>query len=303
LSRCRNAGKEPQPFRVLGSRGAMSEHIMDEKSVEQHYGRGDLFERILAGLQAAGKSIDPIRLDDLGPVDNFHTRGTAATQELMERAGIKAGMHVLDVGGGLGGTARFLASKVGCQVTVLDLTEEFCRTGKLLTERAGLSGQIDFRHDSALDIPFPDSHFDLVWMQHSAMNIADKERMYSEIYRVLRPGGQLAFHEVMAGEVFPIHFPAPWAREQTISYLRSPEAIRTLLKDTGFVEVDWLDETAICAAWFDQYAAGILANPFPPVGLHLILGNDYPAIFQNHMRSLAEHRIAVIQAVFLRPQP
>src|SRR5258708_3699292 len=179
---------------------------MDEKSIDQLYGRADLFERILAGLQAAGKNVDPITLDDLGPVDNFHTRGTAATQELMERAGIKAGMHVLDVGGGIGGPARFLASKVGCQVTVLDLTEEFCRTGKLLTERSGLSGQIAFRQGNALDIPFPDAHFDLVWTQHGAMNIEDKERLYSEIYRVLRPGGQLAFHEVMAGTVSPIYF-------------------------------------------------------------------------------------------------
>ena len=123
--------------------GMMGEHL-DEKAVDQHYGRGDLLAAILAGLQAMGKNVEDLSVQDLALIDQFHTRGKTATLELTQRTGIKAGMHVLDVGGGIGGAARLLASEFGCHVTVLDLTEGFCRTGEALTRRTGLSDHIAF---------------------------------------------------------------------------------------------------------------------------------------------------------------
>ncbi|CAA9452538.1 MAG: hypothetical protein AVDCRST_MAG80-2450 [uncultured Rubrobacteraceae bacterium] len=149
-------------------------------------------------------------------------------------------MRVLDVGGGLGGPARNLASEIGCSVEVLDVTEEFCRAGEILTTRTGLGDLVSFRHASALDMPHPDASFDVVWMQHSSMNIADKERLYAEIHRVLRPGGHLALHEIMAGPVTPIHFPVPWARGPEISFLRPPEEVRALITGIGFEESAWM---------------------------------------------------------------
>jgi SAM-dependent methyltransferase len=184
----------------------------DHQSVGEHYGRAELGASILAALLAAGKVPDALIPEDLAPVDQFHTHGRKATLDLARRAGVTPGMRMLDVGGGLGGPARTLASEFGCTVEVLDLTEEFCRAGALLTRLTGLSDAVSFRHGSALDMPFPDSSFDVAWTQHSSMNIADKERLYGEIHRVLRPGGRLALHEILAGPVSPIHFPVPWAR-------------------------------------------------------------------------------------------
>ncbi len=274
----------------------------DVQSISEHYARGDLAATILAAIHAAGKDQNALTVDDLAPVDQFHTRGKQATLELARRAELTAGMRVLDVGGGIGGPARTLASEMGCVVTVLDLTEEYCRTGEILTARTGLSGRVTFRHGSALDIPFTDVSFDAVWTQHSSMNIADKERLYAEIFRVLRPGGRFALYEIMAGPVSPIHFPVPWAREPTLSSLRPPAEIHSLLIGMGFKEVSWIDETVSALEWFRQRLAAAAAAPAgqPALGLHLLLGADFSAMFRNQVRNLEEKRVAVIQAVFQR---
>ncbi len=218
-------------FSVLNQRRELLILTMqeDDYEINQHYGRGDLGTTILAALQAAGKNPQRLTPDDLAPVDQFHTAGKQATLELMHLAELQAGMEVLDVGGGLGGAARLLAAEQGCKVTVLDLTQEYCRVGELLTARTGLSDRVSFQQGSALDMPFPEARFDVVWTQHSSMNIADKARLYAEVRRVLRPAGRLAFHEIMAGPVQPIHFPVPWAHEPAISFLRPPVGLHLLL--------------------------------------------------------------------------
>jgi kynurenine formamidase/SAM-dependent methyltransferase len=280
----------------------MNEQVNDG-AVDQHYSRADLTETILAGLRAAGKNPDALVPTDLAPVDQFHTRGRDATLELARRAGVRAGLRVLDVGGGIGGAARTLVTEYSCHVTVLDLTEEYCRAGELLTARTGLADQVVFRHGSAVDIPFPDASFDVVWTQHSTMNIADKPRLYAELFRVVRGGGRLALHEIMAGPLAPVHFPVPWAREPAISHLLRPDQVRAIIAEAGFQEVDWIDETALATAWFTERVAAIRAAQGvpPPLGLHLLLGADSAMMFANLARNLTEQRVVVFQGLFERP--
>jgi ubiquinone/menaquinone biosynthesis C-methylase UbiE len=269
--------------------------------VDEHYGRGDLAAKILAALRAAGKDPDSLNVEDLAPVDQFHTHGKKATLDLARRADITPGMRVLDVGGGPGGAARTLASVFACMVEVLDLTEKFCRAGEMLTVRTGLSDLVSFRHGSALDMPYPDGSFDVAWTQHSSMNIADKERLYQEIYRVLRPGGRLALHEILAGPISPIHFPVPWARDPTLSHLQPPDALYSLIATTGFTELAWVDETASATRWFRQRLPATPPEGPPPLGLHLLLGPDFDEMLRNQARNLEEHRISILKAVFERP--
>jgi SAM-dependent methyltransferase len=134
-------------------------------------------------------------------------------------------MCVLDVGSGLCGPARTLASAFGCTVEVLDITEEFCRASEMLTVRTGLSNLLSFRHGSALKMSYPDTGFDVAWTQHSSMNITDQERLYAEIQRVLHPSGGLALHEILARPVSPIHLPVLWAQDPGLSHLRPPEKV------------------------------------------------------------------------------
>ncbi|MDQ6905724.1 MAG: methyltransferase domain-containing protein [Chloroflexota bacterium] len=273
----------------------------DERAaVSAHYTSGDLGEKILVGLRATGKDPDALALDDLTPIDQFHLGGKPATLQLIERAGFRPGMRVLDVGGGLGGPARTLATEAGCTVTVLDLSEEFCEVGTMLTARTGLSDAVTFQHGSALAMPFEDGDFDAAWTQHATMNIADKERLYREIHRVLRPGGRLAMHDAMAGPVQPIHFPVPWARDPSISFLRSAEAVRALLDDAGFREIMWADEgPKILAALQKQATISAINGPLP-LGIQLLVGSQFPTMLENVGRNLRENRLTIVQAVFER---
>ncbi len=272
----------------------------NERALNAHYTQGDLGTRILKALKAAGKDLDALTIDDLAPVDQFHTRGRDATLDQARRAGITEGMRVLDLGGGLGGPARTLASQFGCQVTVLDLTEAFCEVGEMLTRLTRLSDRVEFRQGSALDIPFADASYDVVWTQHSSMNIEDKASLYSGIRRALKPKGRLAIQEIMAGEATPAHYPAPWASEASLSFLRAPAEVRTLIADTGFTELAWFDDTATARPWYQARAKALAENGVPPLGIHLILGERFDVMSANQMRNIEEGRIAIIQAVFER---
>jgi ubiquinone/menaquinone biosynthesis C-methylase UbiE len=200
----------------------------------------------------------------------------------------------------VGGPARTLASEFGCAAEVLDLTEEFCRAGAAFTIRTGLSDLVSFRRSSAREMPYPDASFDATWTQHSSMNIADKGRLYREIHRVLRPGGRLALHEILAGPVSPICLPVPWARRPELNHLCPLEDVRECLEETGFKELTWIDETAPTLRWYQERLAAMPAKP-PPLGLHLVLGDDLGEMFRNQMRNLEERRISTIQAVFEPP--
>lgn len=273
------------------------------RSLNEHYGRRDLGAAILEGLRSAGKDPDALTPDDLAPVDQFHIRGKEATLGLASLAGFQRGIHVLDVGGGLGGAARTLAHELGCRVTVLDLTEEYCRVGEDLARRTRLHDRVVFRHGNALEMPFEDRGFDAVWSQHSLMNINDKERLYREVHRVLRPGGRFAFHEIMAGSNGPIHFPVPWARDPSMNFLGLAHAVRNVLASLGFKEVAWVDVSAPSLEWFRKRVAAMQAAAAPPsLGLHLLLGDDFGQMFKNQVQNLEEGRIVVIKGVWERSQ-
>jgi MPBQ/MSBQ methyltransferase len=270
-------------------------------STALHYGRAGLADAILAGARAAGKDPDRLAPEDLAAVDQFHIGGRDTTLELAKLAGLTRGLEVLDVGGGLGGPARTLAGEFGARVTVLDLTEEYCRAGEELTRRTGLADRVRFRHGDALAPPFPDASFDLVWTQHSSMNVQDKKRLYESIRRMLRPGGRLALHEVMAGPAGDVLFPVPWSPDGAASFLRPPEAIRSLLVGLGLRKTAWMDVTAgAMASVRERAAAARGATGPPPLGLHLLLGAAAGPMLANLLRNLEERRIVVIQAVFLR---
>ncbi|MBI1735465.1 MAG: methyltransferase domain-containing protein [Candidatus Rokubacteria bacterium] len=271
-----------------------------DASLNAHYGRKDLMAVVNAGLAAAGKADGPLTPDDLASIDQFHSRGKDATLEMARRAEIGPGARVLDVGGGIGGAARWLAREHGCHVTAVDLTEEFCRVGAMLTARAGLADRVVFRHGNALALPFPDGSFDVVWTQHSTMNIADKPALYRELARMMAPAGRLAMHEILAGPTQPVHFPVPWARRPELSFLDTPEQFRARPAALGLVERAWHDSTDVSLEWFRARSTPAPASPPPPLGLHLILGADTRAMFANQLRNLQENRVRIAMGVWRR---
>jgi len=141
--------------------------------------------------------------------------------------------------------------------------------------------------------------FDVVWSQNVAMNIADRDRLYAEMHRVLKPGGKLGLQEVAAGPGGPPHYPVQWARTPSISFLYSQQATRASLEMAGFRVLVWQDTTA--AALASAVArAGSAVGPPPVLGTHLILGVDWQAMFRNSARNLEERRTELFNAVLER---
>jgi ubiquinone/menaquinone biosynthesis C-methylase UbiE len=125
--------------------------------------------------------------------EQIHVGAESETDVLAAKAGVSDKTHLLDVCSALGGPARHLAKKYGCRVTGLDATRRMDEEAKRRTKEAGLDGAIDYVLGNALDMPFPQSTFDVVWGQDAWCYITDKERLIEECVRVLKPGGTLAF--------------------------------------------------------------------------------------------------------------
>jgi ubiquinone/menaquinone biosynthesis C-methylase UbiE len=270
--------------------------------VEKYYGFGGLMEKIVAGLNLAGKDVDSLTVDDLAPIDEFHTRGRKSTLEVAEMANLKASELVLDVGCGLGGTARYLAVQYKCNVIGIDLTEEYISVGRKLTELVGLYDRVELHHGSALEIPYEDERFDIVWTEHVQMNIADKNRFYSEIARVLKPGGRLLFHDIFRGPGDPPFYPVPWAEDESMSALVTGTEARSIIEQVGLDIDQWLVKVQESIDFFKKMSAQIKAKGSPPMGIHLLMGENAKDKLQNYARNLSEDRVSVALGMAHKPK-
>ena len=198
-------------------------------SVRDHYSPAGLTERLQAAL---GPQNQPLTTQQLAALDQFHTRGLAATADLAKLVAITSDMSVLDIGCGVGGPARFLAETYGCRVTGVDLSEPFVEAARYLTDRTGQSDRISFETANALNLPFEQNTFDVVLLQHVAMNIPDRPALYKEIRRVLTSNGRFATFDVVLNNGEP-HYPVPWARTPATSFLLSADATREAIEAAG----------------------------------------------------------------------
>ena len=268
--------------------------MTDLDRVRRHYGTESLIARLKTALAAFGPEDQPLKPEQLAPLDQFHTLGSKATLDLADLAGIAAGAAVLDIGSGLGGPARLLAATYGCRVTGVDLSGPFTEAAQYLTGRTGQGGAVTFATASALDLPFAAGEFDFALLQHVAMNIADRATLYAEIRRVLAPGGRFAtFDVVTAGD--EALYPLPWARTPDTSFLMTAEETRAAIEAAGFTTLTWRDDTEPARAWFAKLRDTGLP---PPPNLGTVMGPDFPELTGNLGRSLAQRRLGVVTAIF-----
>ncbi len=271
-------------------------------SVEKHWHSdeaGALLERIDEALRRSGRDPQDLAVDDLLTVDEFHIRGREATDELAKLARLDEGMKIIDVGSGLGGPSRFIASRYGCHVTGVDLTAEYCATATVLADRTGLASKVEYRRANALDLPFEDESFDLAWTQHISMNIPDKRGMFAEMARVTKSGGRVVIYDPIRGADEPLTYPVPWSRDGEISFLVDAEETRSLLESAGLRVETWNDVSEKSLQWFRKNAANTSAAP-PVLGLHLLLGPEWPTMASNMVENIAAGRLAVVQVIARR---
>lgn len=261
--------------------------------VREHYRATGLTDRLRTALLTFGPEEQRLTPQKLAPLDQFHTRGLAATADLARLAEITDADLVLDVGAGIGGPARFLAVSCGCRVVGLDLSAEFIDAARYLTERTGQSDRVSFETANALDLPFDETRFDAAFLQHVAMNISDRAGLYREIRRVLKTDGRFATFDVVKGDGEP-HFPVPWARTPETSFLLTADETRSAIEAAGFRILHWQDDTDAALAWFAQTRA---AGPPPSPNLGLVIGPDFPQIVGNLGRNLVEGRVRIISGV------
>lgn len=264
--------------------------------VREHYNAMDLTSRIRSALRSIAAEDQTLGVDQLAPLDQFHTRGILATADLAAAARLEPSSRVLDLGCGIGGPARYLASTFGCQVTGVDLSPGFIDAANYLTARCGLSGRANFQVGDALHLPFEDASFDVAFLQHVAMNISDRASLYAEVRRILAPGGRFATYDVVLRDG-DVAYPTPWARDASTSFLLTEADMRKALEQAGFQTLLWRDDTQIGLEWFQRAMAG--SAPSGP-NLGVVMGPQFQAMTGNLARNLGENRLGVLSAVLIR---
>nr|WP_281176358.1 class I SAM-dependent methyltransferase [Pseudonocardia acaciae] len=265
----------------------------------RHYTRSALLSALLDALAAAGKPVSPLDSDDLAPLDELHGGGRPATVELAELLAPPPGGHVLDMGAGLGGPARYLARHRGCRVTGVDLARETVEVATELTERCGLADTVRFREGGVTELPFADASFDAAIMLHVGMNVSDKAALCAEAFRVLRPGGRFALYDVMLTvEDGEPNFPLPWANSADRSFLESPAEYRWLLTEAGFTVEEDRDLRDLVLAQLTKVRE--LGDALPPLGPWVAIGDSYRAKAENLTDALERDLLAPYQLLAVR---
>lgn len=268
-----------------------------EGRVAEHYSSGTLIDRIMGGLASLGKTADNVAPEDLKLVDEFHIGGVEATRDLLRQLSVRSGDRVLDIGCGIGGTARLIAQETGASVTGVDVTAEFVDAARRLTELSGITG-VSFVEASALDLPFAEDSFELAMLLHVGMNIEDKPALFAEVRRVLRADGVFAVYDVMRTGDGALGFPVPWSSSPETSFLDSPGAYRAAAENAGFTLVSERERRDFAIAFFAALQARIAESGPPPVGLPLIMGEGAAAKIANMVAALKSGLIAPVEMIF-----
>jgi sarcosine/dimethylglycine N-methyltransferase len=170
------------------------------KDVLEFYDRHPISEaQVLAALaRRRGRVVGDVTADDLFEFDQDHYGGLAAVDALARRAGITATTRVLDLCAGLGGPARFLASRRACQVVAVELNAGRAAGAARLTRLVSLQQRVRVVRGDATRLPLASGRFDACLSQEAFLHVEDKAAVLGEAHRVLAPGGRLAFTDWVA---------------------------------------------------------------------------------------------------------
>ena len=248
-----------------------------EPGIARHYEVPELEQRILSALADRGVDVANMRASDLEAVDEFHIGGVVATRELVNQMGLRPGSRLLDIGSGVGGPARFVASTGDVDVTGIDLTQSYVDIATSLSNRTGMSATTHFVQGSALAMPFDDANFDAAMILHVGMNLPDKAKLMSEAARVLKLGAIFAVYDVMRLKDGALTYPLPWASDESMSFVSTPDEYRSAAMVAGFSVIGERPRGSFAVEFFASVRAGMAAAQAEgrtPPNVGLIMGEN-----------------------------
>ncbi|NHF58637.1 class I SAM-dependent methyltransferase [Flavobacteriaceae bacterium TP-CH-4] len=267
------------------------------KNIERHYLKAGLFEDILQRLKEQQIALDQVKRSHISGVDEFHVRGAEVSKELANSIDLH-GLHVLDVGCGLGGPCRMLADEYQCTVTGIDLSQEYVRTAAKLSKLVGLDHKTTFIRADATELPFENARFEVVWTQHAQMNIPDKNAFYSEIKRVLKKGGYFLFYEILKKGDGAVAYPMPWASDAGHSFLFTAAQMEGFLKALGFTKKETNDQTRAGIDFFEALIERLKTSGPPPLGLNVLMGGTTEQKITNLLTHLKKGDLELISGTY-----
>jgi SAM-dependent methyltransferase len=262
--------------------------MAEPADVQAHWTRPGVLARVDAALTELGHDPQSLNPEILATVEHLHSGGFATTRDQTNRVSITDESRVLDVGCGIGGPARYLAHTYGCRVNGIDLTPELVETGRVLTERCKLADRVVLQVGNALELPYPDEAFDVVWCQNVTLAGA---------FRVLKRGGLFTATEYSIGPGGDIVFPVPWAYDASINFLEPADVMRTQCHMAGFRILEWMNYSDKAIEHYER----TLSAP-PKLTGRLIFGDDAPDRQRNSQRNLIERRIIFWMITAERPK-
>jgi len=271
------------------------------EKISDHYHHGSLLSAIQAALEKQGIQPENVSVKDLGPVDEFHIGGRIASTHFLDQLEMEASEKILDIGCGLGGSARFAANTYGAKITGIDLTPEYIETGKVLSDWVGLSDRIELHEGSALSLPFEDASFDGSFMMHVGMNIEDKTALFAEVARVLKPNAKFGIYDIMKTNDDELLYPVPWATTPETSWLAEPKDYRLALAANGLTLVKEEDRRDFAMEFFKRMKEATEAAGGPPaLGLHVLMQQTTAEKIPNMVANLAAKRISPVEMIAVK---
>ncbi len=215
---------------------------MESARVVDFYDRHPINEgQILDTLARRGKDLSALIPGDLFDLDQDHYGGLAAVEALARLGSVGPDSRVLDLCCGLGGPARFLASRFGCRVAGVDLTHSRCASAARLTRLVGLPGRVSFVGGDAVRLPFRAGSFTAGLSQEALLHVPDKAGVLAECARVLIPGGRLAFTDWVAGPRLEPGERRRLSEWMAAAGIESLEGYKRLLGRAGFEAIETED--------------------------------------------------------------
>ena len=243
-------------------------------------------ERVYAQLRSAGIGPgDAIPLEVLCRFDQYHYFGTDAVDEGIDALALGPRDRVLELGSGLGGPARYIADRVGCTVTALELQSDVHEVASELTRRCGLAHLVRHQQGDILEGPVPAGHFDALFGWLVFLHIPERERLYRRCHEALRPGGRLYVEDFFERGNLSARERETLALKVYCRGLPRLDALYRDLEEAGFTDVDAHDLTPSWTDFVSERARAYRERREQEVALH---GAEVFEGLDDFYRSVAE---------------